>query len=160
MVIRDACPACGSKRYKKNGHTRHGKQHHQCKACERQFGATAEDHLISEAQRTMIEHLLRERTSLRGICRAVGVSLTWLLRFMVKCFAACPDDLQQLPLSSRRNELPVKLIDGSLVMCHEHSTCALVELMQIGKAPSGAKPVLHHPPEPFNGMQMMTTVGR
>src|SRR5712692_10693783 len=73
MVIREACPACGSKRYKKNGHTRHGKQNHQCKACERQFGATAEDHLISEAQRTMIEHLLRERISLRGICRAVGV---------------------------------------------------------------------------------------
>ena len=93
MVIREACPACGSKRYKKNGHTRHGKQNHQCKACERQFGATAEDHLISEAQRTMVEHLLCERISLRGICRAVGVSLTWLLHFMVERFAACPDDL-------------------------------------------------------------------
>ena len=41
----------------------------------------------------MIEHLLRERISLRGICRAVGVSLTWLLHFMVECFAACLDDL-------------------------------------------------------------------
>jgi insertion element IS1 protein InsB len=41
----------------------------------------------------MIEHLLRERISLRGICRAVGVSLTRLLRFMVDRFAACPDDL-------------------------------------------------------------------
>jgi insertion element IS1 protein InsB len=41
----------------------------------------------------MVEHLLRERISLRGICRAVGVSLTWLLHFMVECFAACPDDL-------------------------------------------------------------------
>ena len=98
MVIRDASPACGSQRYKKNGHTRHGKQNHQCKACERQFGATAEDHCIAEAQRTMIERLLRERISLRGICRAVGVSLTWLLHFMVQCFAACPDDLHvQVP---------------------------------------------------------------
>ena len=98
MVIRDACPACGSKRYKKNGHTRHGKQNHQCKACERQFGATADDHLISAAQRTMIERLLCERISLRGICRAVGVSLTWLLHFMVERFAACPDDLHvQVP---------------------------------------------------------------
>ena len=41
----------------------------------------------------MVEHLLRERISLRGICRAVGVSLTWLLHFMVARFAACPDDL-------------------------------------------------------------------
>jgi IS1 family transposase len=93
MLIRDACPACGSSLYKKNGHTRHGRQNHQCKACERQFGATAEDRLISDERRTMVEHLLRERISLRGICRAVGVSLTWLLHFMVARFAACPDDL-------------------------------------------------------------------
>lgn len=46
----------------------------------------------------MIERLLCERISLRGICRAVGVSLTWLLHFMVECFAACPDDLHvQVP---------------------------------------------------------------
>ena len=98
MLIRDACPACGSSRYKKNGHTRHGKQNHQCKACERQFGATADDRLIADEQRTMVEHLLRERVSLRGSCRAVGVSLTWLLHFMVECFTACPEDLHvQLP---------------------------------------------------------------
>ena len=60
--------------------------------------ATAEDRGIGSEQRTMIEHLLRERISLRGICRAVGVSLTWLLHFMVERFAACPDDLHvQLP---------------------------------------------------------------
>ena len=93
MLIREACPACGSSRYKKNGHTRHGQQNHQCKACERQFGATTEDRLISDERRTVVEHLLRERISLRGICRAVGVSLTWLLHFMVARFAACPDDL-------------------------------------------------------------------
>jgi hypothetical protein len=45
-------------------------------------------------------------------------------------------------------------------MRHEHSTRALVELMQIGKTPSGADPVLHHPPEAFNGIQVVTTVGR
>ena len=98
MVVRDACPACGSHRYKKNGHTRHGKQNHQCKACERQFSATADDCLITDERRTRVEHLLRERISLRGICRAVGVSLTWLLHFMVECFTACPEDLHvQLP---------------------------------------------------------------
>jgi insertion element IS1 protein InsB len=97
MVARDACPECGSDRYKKNGHTRHGKQNHQCKACERQFVATAEDRIIADEQRTLIEHLLRERISLRGICRAVGVSLTWLLHFSVERFAACPDDLHVRP---------------------------------------------------------------
>ncbi len=84
MLIREACPTCGSSRYKKNGHTRHGKQNHQCKACDRQFVATAEDRSIADERRTLIEHLLRERISLRGICRAVGVSLTWLLHCMVE----------------------------------------------------------------------------
>jgi insertion element IS1 protein InsB len=51
------------------------------------------DRRISSAQRQQITQLLCERLSLRGICRAVGVSLTWLLHFMVECFAACPDDL-------------------------------------------------------------------
>ena len=53
---------------------------------------------MADERRTRVEHLLRERISLRGICRAVGVSLTWLLHFMVECFTACPDDLHvQLP---------------------------------------------------------------
>ena len=59
--------------------------------------ATAEDRIIADEQRTLIEHLLRERISLRGICRAVGVSLTWLLHFSVERFAACPDDLHVRP---------------------------------------------------------------
>lgn len=41
----------------------------------------------------MVENLLRERISLHCICRAVGVSLGWLLHCMVECFAACPDHL-------------------------------------------------------------------
>jgi insertion element IS1 protein InsB len=93
MVVRDACPGCGSIQFKKNGHIHSGKQNHRCKACGRQFVASAEDRIIADEQRTLIEHLLRERISLRGICRAVGVSLTWLLHFMVECFAACPDHL-------------------------------------------------------------------
>jgi insertion element IS1 protein InsB len=100
MVIRDACPGCGSPQFKKNGHIPSGKQNHQCKACGRQFVASAEGCIIPDEQRTLIEHLLRERISLRGICRAVGVSLTWLLRFMVERFAACPEHLHvQLPVS-------------------------------------------------------------
>ena len=93
MVIPESCPTCGSTRYKKNGHTRHGKQHHLCKNCERQLSAGADNLLISSERRAEIANLLRERLSLRGICRAVGVSLTWLLHFMVECFATCPDHL-------------------------------------------------------------------
>jgi hypothetical protein len=44
-------------------------------------------------------------------------------------------------------------------MRHEHLTCALVELMQIGKTPSGSDRILHHPPEAFNGVEVMATMG-
>jgi insertion element IS1 protein InsB len=99
MILKEACPTCGSHRYKKNGRTRHGKQNHQCKACGRQFTADTRDRRVASEQRQRIAHLLRERISLRGICRTVGVSLTWLLHFMVECFTACPDDLHvQLPV--------------------------------------------------------------
>jgi insertion element IS1 protein InsB len=109
MVILESCPACGSTRYKKNGHTRHGKQNHFCKNCEHQFSAEAKNLFISAERRAEIENLLRERISLRGICRAMGVSLTWLLHFMVQCFVSCPDHLHvQLP-SSPANVLIYKL---------------------------------------------------
>jgi hypothetical protein len=65
--------------------------------CGRQFGATAAPRVIPQEQRTLIENLLCERLSLRGICRAAGVSLTWLLHFMVECFTACPDHLHVRP---------------------------------------------------------------
>ena len=54
------------------------------------MSAGADNLLISPERRAEIANLLRERLSLRGICRAVGVSLTWLLHCMVACVASCP----------------------------------------------------------------------
>ena len=45
----------------------------------------------------MIERLLRERISLRGICRVIGVGLRWLLSFIVARFTAAPADLNICP---------------------------------------------------------------
>ena len=83
MVIREVCPRCKSDTYKKNGHIRNGKQNHQCKDCGRQFVDCFEQHLVSDETRDLIERLLLERISLRGICRAVKVGLKWLLGFIV-----------------------------------------------------------------------------
>jgi len=71
MIVRNACPACGSTRFKKNGHTHNGKQLHHCKACPRQFVQCLEQPRISAETRALIARLLRERISLRGICRVV-----------------------------------------------------------------------------------------
>ena len=73
MVIRDVCPQCQSSKYKKNGHIHNGKQNHQCKDCGRQFVDGFEQYLVSDETRGLIERLLLERLSLRGICRSVGV---------------------------------------------------------------------------------------
>jgi insertion element IS1 protein InsB len=92
-VVRDACPARGSQHFKKNGHIHNGKQNHQCKTCTRQFVIHVESRVISEDQRTLVAHLLREKISLHGICRAVGVSIRWLMDFMNACFEALADHL-------------------------------------------------------------------
>ena len=97
MVIRDVCPRCQSPKHKKNGHIHNGKQNHQCHDCGCQFVECFEQYLISDDIRAMIERLLVERISLRGICRAVGVNLKWLLGFLVQCFEAWPDHLHAQP---------------------------------------------------------------
>jgi insertion element IS1 protein InsB len=98
MVVRDACPQCASQQCKKNGHIHTGKQNHCCKDCGRQFGLHPNNSVIDGDQYTLVERLLLEKISLHGICRAVGVSLRWLMDFMVTCFDAAPEHLHvQLP---------------------------------------------------------------
>src|SRR5215208_5200403 len=93
MILRETCPQCGSRWYKRNGHIHTGKQNHRCKLCGRSFVLNPEHPVITEEQRLLIERLLLERISLRGICRAVGVGLRWLLQFMVERFQAAPEHL-------------------------------------------------------------------
>jgi len=106
MITREACPRCGSTWYKKNGHIHTGKQNHRCKVCGRTFVLEPENSVITEEQRTLIARLLLERISLRGICRAVGVGLRWLLQFMGARFQAAPEHLNIAP---RRGPLAVIL---------------------------------------------------
>ena len=93
MIIREACPQCRSRQYKRNGRIHTGKQNHKCKDCGRAFVLVPENHVITEEQRALIERLLLERISLRGICRALGVGLRWLLYFMAERFTAAPEHL-------------------------------------------------------------------
>ena len=103
--MREVCPECRSERFKKNGHIHTGKQNHQCKKCGRQCVLHAENRTIGEDQRAMVERLLCEKISLHGICRAVGVSLRWLMDFIVARFAALPDHLHVRPVAAPRDVL-------------------------------------------------------
>jgi len=103
MIIRDICPQCQSPKYKKNGHIHNGKQNYQCKNCGRKFVDCFEQDLVSDDTRALIECLLVERISLRGICRAMGVTLKWLLGFLEECFEALPDHLHAQPVICKHN---------------------------------------------------------
>ena len=93
MIIRDRCPQCHSKQFKKNGHLPSGKQSHRCNDCGQQFVLDFEQRLVSDEDRDLIKRLLCERLSLQGICRAVGVGMKWLMGFVVQCYEAAPEDL-------------------------------------------------------------------
>jgi hypothetical protein len=45
-------------------------------------------------------------------------------------------------------------------MCHKHLAGALIELRELGKTSSCTNSTLHHPPEAFDGVEVMATVGR
>ena len=109
MVIRDVCPRCQSPTYKKNGHIHHGKQHHHCHGCGRQCVESFEQYLISDERRALIKRLLLERISLRGMCRAVGVTRKWLLGFRVQCVEALPDHLHVQPVTYTQNVMIQRL---------------------------------------------------
>jgi insertion element IS1 protein InsB len=109
MVIRDVCPRCQSPKFKKNGHIHHGKQNHHGHGCGRQFVESFEQYLIADDRRALIKRLLLERISLRGICRAVGVTLKWLLGFLVQCFEALPDHLHVQPVTYTQNVMIQRL---------------------------------------------------
>ena len=68
------CPDCGSTHVIKNGSIHNGKPKHQCKCCDRQFISKPSKIFISDETKQLIDRLLLERISLRGIARVTGVS--------------------------------------------------------------------------------------
>ena len=93
MMIRNACPRCEETDYKKNGKAHHGKQNYRCRRCGREFIRELNRDPIAPEQQELVKKLLLERISLRGICRVVGVSLNWLLTFLVSLYEELPEHL-------------------------------------------------------------------
>src|SRR5437588_9845482 len=93
------CPRCGLSHTKKNGHTHYRKQNYRCLRCGRQF--VSDSQRVGDDARALVQRLLLERLSLRGICRVSGLSLTWLLQFIAALYAQLPDDLYARPTAPR-----------------------------------------------------------
>ena len=56
--------------------------------------------------------------------------------------------------------LPAELIYWPFLMCHEHLAGALVKQLQIAHTSSRSDGIFHHPPETFDGIEVVATVGR
>jgi len=97
MVSREAGPQGGSTWSKRNGHMQRGKQNPRCQACGRALVLIPETQVVTEEQRALSERLRLESLSLRGVCRAAGVGLQWLLPFRVEQFPAAPGHLSVEP---------------------------------------------------------------
>jgi len=71
------CPRCKAVRIVKNGHAHTGKQRYLCRICGYQFTLNPSWHPVPADKIALVDELLSERLSHRGICRVAGVSRSW-----------------------------------------------------------------------------------
>jgi len=86
------CPKCGSYYVVKNGISLSNKQKYKCRECNKQFVLNPEKH-ISQEKKDIIDKLLLEKISLRGIARSVGVSGVWLQKYVKEKYREQPEEL-------------------------------------------------------------------
>jgi len=84
------CPTCGSEHLIKNGSVHNGKQKYQCKTCGHQFVVNPTKTTVSPEIKQLIDRLLLERISLRGIARVTQVSWSWLQDYVNPQLAQTP----------------------------------------------------------------------
>ena len=70
------------------------------------------DWFVSGNQIEMVNALLKERLSLQGICRAVKVSISWLMGYIKKVYKIQPDNLNYR--QSKKMRVQLQLIDSEL----------------------------------------------
>ena len=85
-----SCPRCGSYHTIKNSYTHNGKPKNECKDCGRQFVINPSQKKVSDETKQLIDKLLLERISLRGIARVTGVSWSWLPNYVNHKFSEVP----------------------------------------------------------------------
>lgn len=84
------CPQCESDQIIKNGSTHNAKSKYKCKDCGRQFVENPTKVYVSPQTKALIDRLLLERISLRGIARVTGVSWAWLQNYVNQKLAQTP----------------------------------------------------------------------
>jgi IS1 family transposase/transposase-like protein len=88
------CPACGSRHLIKNGSVHNGKPKYQCKSCGRQFVINPTKTTVSQEIKQLVDRLLLERISLRGIARVTQISWSWLQNYVNQKLARTPRQIK------------------------------------------------------------------
>jgi len=84
------CLTCSSEHLIKNGSVHNGKPKYRCKACGHQFVVNPTKTTVSQSIKQLIDRLLLERISLRGIARVTQVSWSWLQDYVNRKLARTP----------------------------------------------------------------------
>ncbi len=87
------CPSCISDYVIKNGYSKGGKQKYKCRDCGRQFVENPKNY-ISEEKKGMVDRLLLEKISLRGIGRSLGISFSWIKNYVKKKYREVPQQIE------------------------------------------------------------------
>jgi len=103
------CPVCGSEHLIKNGSVHNGKPKYQCKSCGRQFVINPTNSPVSQEIKQLIDRLLLERISLRGIARVTQVSWSWLQDYVN----------QKLARTAPQVKVPGKPLGKLIIECDE-----------------------------------------
>ncbi|NET38905.1 MAG: IS1 family transposase [Cyanothece sp. SIO1E1] len=96
------CPRCGSHNLIKNGSIHNGKPKHACKDCGKQFIDKPQNIQVSSATKQLIDKLLLERISLRGIVRVTTVSWDWLQQYVNRKMDSIPRQVRVSAKTKRR----------------------------------------------------------
>ena len=106
------CPYCLGTNLRPKGWSRKKQRRFKCKDCKKHITIKGKNWFISSFQIDLIDKLLLERLALRGICRVVNVSLSWVLLYIKKLYNNQAKDLNyRLP---EKGEQSVQLIKSEL----------------------------------------------
>ena len=109
--LKPSCPRCGSYHTIKNGSVHNGKPKNQCKNCGRQFVIHLTQKTVSDDTKNLIDKLLLERISLRGIVRVTRVSWSWWQDYVNNKVISVMTD--------KSNKSDRRFIGKLLALCHQ-----------------------------------------
>ena len=96
------CPHRGAVRIVKNGHAHTGKQRYLCRICGHQFTLDHSRPPVSPETVALVDSLLSERISHRGICRVLKVSRSWFRRHLQALVKSVPHSIDPAEVVSSK----------------------------------------------------------